>query len=382
MNILTQLRNTFENRKVFITGHTGFKGSWLSLWLHSLGAEVTGFALPPEREQDLFALLNLHSVIRHTEGDIRDSESLRKAMDEARPEFVFHLAAQPLVRRAYRDPKTTFDSNIGGAVNLLEAVRSVPSVRILIYATSDRCYRSEERPHGYQEADPLGGDDPYSASTACAEMVFSSYQASYFEGKPAAASVRAGNMIGGGDWSEDRIVPDCIRALSTDRPIHVRNPNAVRPWQHVLEPLGGYLRLAAHLYSSQSAVYRGAWNFGPGQDSHHSVQELVDSVIGAWGRGKAIRRTPKRGLRETQMLYLNCDKADRLLNWRPTWDFYQSVERTVEWYKHALDGADAWNLTTWQLQAYCAILQARPVAETCAMEVPEVVAPAIGGPAA
>ena len=240
--------NVFAKRRVFITGHTGFKGSWLTVWLHLLGAEITGFSLPPQRGNDHFEELGLRRMIRHIEGDVRDAAALTEAMGKSRPEFVFHLAAQPLVRRSYRDPKMTFDTNIGGSVNLLEAVRSVSSVRVLIYVTSDKCYRPRERARGFKETDPLGGHDPYSTSKACAELILSSYQSSFFEGsKVSAASVRAGNIIGGGDWSEDRIVPDCIRALSAGRAIPVRNPDAVRPWQHVLEPLGGYLALAARL---------------------------------------------------------------------------------------------------------------------------------------
>ena len=359
--------NVFAKRRVFITGHTGFKGSWLTVWLHLLGAEITGFSLPPQRGNDHFEELGLRRMIRHIEGDVRDAAALTEAMGKSRPEFVFHLAAQPLVRRSYRDPKMTFDTNIGGSVNLLEAVRSVGSVRVLIYVTSDKCYRPRERARGFKETDPLGGHDPYSTSKACAELILSSYQSSFFEGsKVSAASVRAGNIIGGGDWSEDRIVPDCIRALSAGRAIPVRNPDAVRPWQHVLEPIGGYLRLATFLRSAQGADYRGGWNFGPSQDSHRPVQDLVDAAITNWGGGRIESVQPVAGrgtFAETKTLYLNCDKASQVLDWHPTWDFHQSVARTVEWYKLALGGADVWKLTTWQLHAYCAMSRTGRVVE-------------------
>ena len=354
--VLTPFANVFDQRRVFITGHTGFKGSWLTLWLHLLGAEITGFSLPPERENDHFEQLGLRRMIHHIEGDVRDASALSEAMKKASPEFVFHLAAQPLVQRSYRDPKTTFDTNIGGSVNLLEAVRSVNSVRVLIYVTSDKCYRPDEGARAFRETDPLGGHDPYSASKACAELILSSYQSSFFEGsKVSAASVRAGNIIGGGDWSVNRILPDCIRALNAGRAITIRNPDAVRPWQHVLEPIGGYLRLATILRSPQAADFRGSWNFGPSHDSHRPVRDLVDAAITNWGGGRheSIQSNRRTGcFPETKLLYLNCDKASKFLDWHPAWDFHESVARAVEWYKLALSGADVWKLTTGQLLAY------------------------------
>ena len=280
--------NVFENKRVFITGHTGFKGSWLASWLTLLGADVTGYALPPEHgEEAHFRLLGLASRIRHIEADIRNAECLNTALSDAEPEFIFHLAAQPLVRRSYVEPKVTFDTNVGGSVNLLEAVRRTPSVRVLLYITSDKCYGHVPKPGGYRETDPLGSGDPYSASKACAELVFSSYQSSFFQHKNgfAAASVRAGNVIGGGDWSEDRIVPDSIRALRADQPILVRNPHAIRPWQHVLEALGGYLLIASLLYT-RGREFEGAWNFGPGSGSPPS------------GRRAGLRRDRPLGQRQ------------------------------------------------------------------------------------
>jgi CDP-glucose 4,6-dehydratase len=344
--------NIFESKRVFITGHTGFKGSWLASWMHLLGADVTGFALPPDYEGSHFDRLGLAKKIRRIEGDLRDAGRLRLAMSAAKPEFVFHLAAQPLVRRSYAEPKYTFDTNIGGSVNVLEAVRECETPRVLIYVTSDKCYRNKESQQGYRETDELGGDDPYSASKACAELVFASYQASFFNipGSVRAASVRAGNVIGGGDWAEDRIVPDCMRALLKNEPIPVRNPSAVRPWQHVLEPLSGYIALAAELYRNPAP--RGSWNFGPTRDAHRTVGELVDTLIELWGSGsKLVARQPERPLKETSLLYLNCDKAIRELGWSPSLTFRESLCETVDWYRRARQG-DVWDLTTSQINAY------------------------------
>lgn len=356
---LRSYSSAFQNRRVFVTGHTGFKGSWLSTWLTLLGAKVTGYALPPERGQDLFTLLGLANRMRHVEGDIRDGLHLRNALETAQPEFVFHLAAQPLVLRSYQDPKTTFDTNVGGSVNLLEAVRGVPGVRVLIYVTSDKCYRNEGGPAAFRETDPLGGHDPYSASKACAELVLASYQASFFRAaspRIATASVRAGNVIGGGDWADNRILPDCIRALGSERPIVVRNADSVRPWQHVLDALSGYLQLAACLDTTGAGKYDGAWNFGPGAESHRSVGELVDSVLAAWGCGERSANAPGSKPAEAGKLYLNCEKARSVLGWRPAWDFEETVKHTVDWYRRALGGSDIWGLTARQIEDYSARL--------------------------
>ena len=343
----------FSGKRVFITGHTGFKGSWLATWLHLLGADVTGFALPPEHAEGHFNLLRLEKRVRHIEGDIRDAQAIARALTSARPEFVFHLAAQPLVQRSYAEPKLTFDTNIGGGVNLLEAVRQARSVRALVFITSDKCYRNDERTCGYREDDTLGGPDPYSASKACAELVFASYQASYFLGEGiAAATARAGNVIGGGDWSEKRIVPDCIRALRAGAPIIIRNPQSVRPWQHVLEPLSGYLELAARLSEDKNENYRTAWNFGPDHEMHRTVRELVNEAIQTWGSGTAVYGMPPSGSHEFTNLYLDCSKARAHLDWHPQWRFDTAVQRTVEWYKAVHLGADAWQTTTGQIQAY------------------------------
>jgi CDP-glucose 4,6-dehydratase len=346
--------NVFANKKVFITGHTGFKGSWLATWLSLLGAEVTGYALAPEHDHAHFQLLGLASRIRHIEADIRDASRLQAALESAAPDFVFHLAAQPLVRRSYVEPKTTFDTNVGGSVNLLEAVRRVASVRVLLYITSDKCYGHVPKPGGYREDDRLDSGDPYSTSKACAELVFSSYQSSFFRERDgfAAASVRAGNVIGGGDWSEDRIVPDCVRALRDNHPIVVRNPHAVRPWQHVLEALGGYLLLASRLYE-QGRTYEGAWNFGPDLESHRPVQDLVQAAIDHWGGGHmTIADADSSRFTEAPALYLNCDKARQQLGWRPGWHFDEAIARTVHWYREYAGGRAVLELTRSQIEDY------------------------------
>jgi CDP-glucose 4,6-dehydratase len=343
----------FANKRVFLTGDTGFKGSWLAAWLTLLGADVTGYALPPEYEEAHFRLLGLDSLIRHIDGDLRDSKSLLEAMQRAQPDFVFHLAAQALVRRSYADPKATFDTNIAGSVNLLEAVRQTSSVRVLLYVTSDKCYGHRVKSGGFREDDPMGSGDPYSTSKACAELVFAAYQDSFFRERDgfAAASVRAGNVIGGGDWSEDRIVPDCIRALRAKQSIAVRNPFAVRPWQHVLEALDGYLLLASLLYSEHRR-FEGAWNFGPDMESHRPVQAVVDAVIEHWGSGSISYTGGAQRLAEAPGLYLNCEKAREQLGWYPAWNFEQAIQQTVEWYREYTSGRDVFDLTTSQLARY------------------------------
>jgi CDP-glucose 4,6-dehydratase len=334
--------DVYENKSVLVTGHTGFKGSWLALWLTKLGAEVTGYALPPVGGNSNFDALNLKSSIRHVEGDIRDPDRLIKVTEEARPEFVFHLAAQALVREAYRDPKTTFDTNVGGSVNVLETVRRCESVRTLIYVTSDKCYRNMEWEWGYRENDRLGGTDPYGASKGCAEIVFDSYMQSYLlkQGRVRAASARSGNVIGGGDWAEDRIVPDCIRALREDRAPVIRNPDAIRPWQHVLEAIGAYLLLGSKLHDAQDDKLCTSWNFGPDRSSERTVEELVGRIIEVWGSGEFEVEHDADAPREATLLRLNCDKAHNLLGWAPTWGFSEAVTHTIDWYKAFAQGAN------------------------------------------
>jgi CDP-glucose 4,6-dehydratase len=353
LEALVAATRAFAGKRVLITGDTGFKGSWLSLWLHDLGAEVFGYALPPEGPVSHFEQLGLHALIHHVDGDVRDLESVKTMFDTARPEIVIHLAAQPLVRRSYRNPKETFDTNVGGGVNVLEAVRHSDTVRALMYATSDKCYRNRETNVGYVESDELGGHDPYSASKASAELVFSSYNDSFFRSRHdfGAASARAGNVIGGGDWAEDRIIPDCIRALSAGEPIRIRSPKATRPWQHVLEPLSGYLVLTAHLLNSPDRA-TGSWNFGPEETSIHTVGDVVDATLHHWGSGR-VEVVPQDGaMHEAGLLNLNCAKARKELDWRPRWDFPTTIERTVGWYRDQHHGAPAIEITREHIRKY------------------------------
>lgn len=348
---LELLRQAYAGRRVLVTGHTGFKGSWLSVALMELGAEVHGFALPPRGPEDMFPLLGLERVVRHHVGDVRDPTALLEVVRACRPEIVFHLAAQALVRRSYDDPVETFHTNVTGSVNVLEAVRRSDSTRALVYVTSDKCYRNKEWVWGYRETDELGGDDPYSASKAAAELVFASYAASYFRDRAGlgAASARAGNVIGGGDWSMDRIVPDCVRALRAGRPIVLRNPSSTRPWQHVLEPVFGYLLLGARL-AGDPGRFSGSWNFGPRAEATRTVRDLAAGIVARWGTG-AIEEEPTTGKPEAGLLRLNCDRARDLLGWEAVWTFEESVDATVEWYRRAPEG-DALAVTRHQIRRY------------------------------
>src|SRR4030043_182379 len=280
--------NCYKNKRVLVTGHTGFKGSWLLIWLKELGADLIGYALEPPTQPNNFEACQLEKKITHIHGDVRNLDYLLEVFKKYKPEFVFHLAAQSLVRRSYEEPKLTFDTNIGGTVNLLEAVRLVPSVKVLVNITSDKCYDNREWIWGYRENDPMGGHDPYSASKGCAELVFAAYLKSYFSKSSSEASgiglasVRAGNVIGGGDWGKYRLIPDFVHALVKNQPVEIRNPWAIRPWQHVLEPLRGYLWLGVLLHESPG-TYSGPWNFGPNDSDHLKVEEVVNSFIEFWG---------------------------------------------------------------------------------------------------
>ena len=310
---MNKIFSIFKGRRVFITGHTGFKGSWLAFMLHEAGAEVMGFGLPPSTKINHFDLLNLDKKIMHITGDIRDALVLSSAVKEFQPEFVFHLAAQALVRPSYDNPVDTFSTNVQGSVNLLDAIRQCDSVRSLVYVTSDKCYENLEWVWGYRESDQLGGRDPYSASKAAAEIIFSSYVRSFFDQRPmlGAATVRAGNVIGGGDWAVDRIVPDCIRSIQSGVPILLRNPDATRPWQHVLEPLAGYLLLAAKLYK-EPKNWGGSWNFGPSTNQVRTVKSVAEVIVGHIGKGQVEVVKSKTQLHEARLLQLNCDKANQI----------------------------------------------------------------------
>lgn len=348
---------SYQGKRVFITGHTGFKGSWLSFWLTKLGAEVCGYALPAERPDALFHRLQLSRSIRHIEADIRDFDRLKAALDEFQPAMVFHLAAQALVRRSYLEPKLTVDTNVGGSLNLLDCVRSSAGIRALVFVTSDKCYLNKEWIWGYRENDELGGHDPYSASKAAAELLFESYSRSFFQQQPllGAASARAGNVIGGGDWSTDRVVPDAIRSLSTESPIRLRNPSATRPWQHVLEPLSGYLKLGARL-AADPMRFAGSWNFGPRTTAVRTVMDLCQGLVSEWGGGSVQSVADANAPHEAQLLTLNCDKAAQLLDWIPRWDFNSTVRETAQWYKRVLSGESAETVTEEQIGSYVGAL--------------------------
>jgi CDP-glucose 4,6-dehydratase len=326
----------YRGKRVLITGHTGFKGSWLSEWLVSLGADIVGFSLGPPTNPCHFEVLRLAERLENVTGDVRSLESLKSAFDKFRPEIVLHLAAQPITRLSYEEPKVTFDTNLGGTVNVLEAVRTTSSVRVAVLVTSDKCYENLEWEYGYRESDRLGGKDPYSASKACAEIAFNAYRRSFFtEPKsPLVATVRAGNVIGGGDWAKDRIVPDCVRAWAAGTSPLIRYPQATRPWQHVLEPLSGYLWLTARMPHQREQLAGESFNFGPSPDIEHSVLDLINEIRKTWPEG-AWRQDSFLDTRkqEASLLRLNCDKALYRLSWRPTLTFQEAARLTAEWYR-------------------------------------------------
>jgi CDP-glucose 4,6-dehydratase len=332
-------------RRVFITGHTGFKGAWLTLWLTSLGASVTGFALAPEKGS-LFDVAALASGMEHHIGDIRDPALIRERLVAAKPEFVFHLAAQPLVRRSYREPVETWQTNVMGTIHVLEAMRALDTPCTGVLITTDKVYENREWQHAYREVDSLGGHDPYSSSKAAAEIAIASWRASFLppDGSLRIASARAGNVIGGGDWAEDRIVPDCMRALRVGEPLKIRNPRARRPWQHVLEPLSGYLMLAEQLSRRPDAggvkALASAFNFGPPTASNRMVADLAGEIFRDWP-GSVIDGSDSASPHEATELNLATDKAFHRLGWTPRWDFSTTVRETVRWYKNCPPGTPA-----------------------------------------
>ncbi|MEQ8235797.1 MAG: CDP-glucose 4,6-dehydratase [Syntrophomonadaceae bacterium] len=353
--------NVYAGKKVLVTGHTGFKGTWLSIWLKALGAEVIGYALPPDTNPSVFKVTELAGKITHLEADIRDPKEIAKVVEAYRPEIVFHLAAQPLVRRSYELPHLTYETNIMGTVNLLEAVRTHRSVKACTVITSDKCYDNREWEYAYRENDPLGGFDPYSSSKAGAELVVASYQKSFFSPennahhKTILASARAGNVTGGGDWAADRIVPDVVKSLAAKQIIRVRNPQAIRPWQHVLEPLAGYLWLTA-LMLEKGAGLGSAWNFGPQPSDCLTVSQLVEKIIALWGSGEwqDISENDKHKVHEANYLKLDCTKAQSILGWSPVYRMEDALEATVEWYRqyYCNSGIDIYDLILSQIDAY------------------------------
>lgn len=344
----------WAGRRVLITGHTGFKGSWLSLWLHAMGARVSGYALPPPTRPSLFAAADLADLIDHTEGDVRDADALRAAVQRAAPEVIFHLAAQPLVRQSYAEPVETYATNVMGTVHLLEAARKVPGVKAIVCVTSDKCYENREWVWPYRESDPMGGHDPYSSSKGCAELVASAWRQSFFADGPLLATVRAGNVIGGGDWAANRLIPDLVRAFEAGAGPLIRAPDAVRPWQHVLEALGGYLMIAERLIAGER-MFADAWNFGPADDDARPVSWIVARLRTAWG-GDAAAPMRDSGPRphEAGLLRLDCAKARAALGWQPVLTLDQALAWIVEWHKAVGSGADARAVTQRQIADYAA----------------------------
>ena len=349
---------TFRKKTVWLSGHTGFKGAWLAQWLLELGAEVHGFALEPETEPALFDQLDLGKRLHHQIADVRDIDAVKKSIRAAQPDFVFHLAAQPLVRLSYEQPVETYATNVMGTIHVMEALRELKKKCAAVLVTTDKCYENREWLYGYREDDPLGGSDPYSSSKAAAEIAIAAWRRSFFKNHPVKiASARAGNVIGGGDWAKDRIVPDCVRALHKKQAVAVRNPASTRPWQHVLEPLSGYLWLAARLSqpSPPNPPLASAFNFGPGHEANRTVGELVEEVLKHWP-GRWENKSDANAVHEARLLQLATDKASALLGWSPVWNFPMAVESTIQWYRRTEKKSPAVisKLTSTQIREYCA----------------------------
>jgi CDP-glucose 4,6-dehydratase len=347
----------WQGKKVFLTGHTGFKGAWLSLWLHALGAQVTGYALEPPTDPSLFALARVDRLVTSVTADVRDLERLKAEMALAAPEIVIHMAAQPLVRDSYKIPVETFAINVMGTVHLLEAVRACPSVRAVVNVTTDKVYENREWAWGYRENEAMGGYDPYSNSKGCSELVTASYRSSYFnpekypEHRVALATARAGNVIGGGDWAGDRLIPDCIRAILAGEPVQIRNPGAIRPWQHVLEPLSGYLLLAQRLFED-GVRYTGGWNFGPSEEDARPVGWIVEKLCAGWGRGASYSLDEGEHPHEAHHLKLDCSKARGELGWTPRWGLERALASIVSWTAAYRDREDLREVCLRQIGEY------------------------------
>ena len=348
----------WDGKRVFLTGHTGFKGGWLSLWLASMGAKVTGYALAPNTTPNFFEVAKVEgNLVQSHIADIRDLEKLQKAMADARPEIVIHMAAQPLVRYSYENPVETYATNVMGTVHVLESIRTLDCVRAALIVTTDKCYENKEWAWGYREDEPMGGHDPYSNSKGCAELVTSSYRQSYFmpekyaQHKVAIASARAGNVIGGGDWSEDRLIPDAIKAFEVNQALMIRNPLATRPWQHVLEPISGYLILAQALYQD-GAKFDGGWNFGPRDEDARSVQEVIELLIKNWRFAASWTQDQGEQPHEAHSLKLDCSKARQYLNWIPRWTLEQAIENIAQWQQAYQLQSNMHEISLKQITAY------------------------------
>ena len=343
----------WKDRKVFITGHTGFKGGWLSHWLKNLGAHVNGYALPPNEDQSFYTQTSVsHSLLSNTFSDIRHLDSFKKAMQLAEPSIVIHLAAQPLVIDSYLDPISTYSTNVMGVVNMFEAVRGCASVKAVLNVTTDKCYENTEQLLGYQENDPMGGHDPYSSSKGCSELVSASYRKSFFNDSGVAiATARAGNVIGGGDWAKNRIIPDAMNAFANNEKLLIRNPNSIRPWQHVLEPLFGYLMLCQQLINNPDA-FSGAWNFGPKQEDTQPVSVLADIIVESWGDDAEWGHDNGEHPYEANYLKLNCTKAQNILKWNSKWTLDKALVETVRWYKAFYNNENMNKFTLEQIEKY------------------------------
>ena len=353
MGSVTMNRLFWKNKKVFITGHTGFKGSWLSLWLQDCGAILTGYSLAPNTKPNLFDAALVSEGMESIIGDIRDLEKLTKSISKFSPDVVIHMAAQPLVRFSYKNPVDTYSTNVMGTVNLFEAVRNTTSVKAVVNVTTDKCYENKERELGYREDEPMGGHDPYSNSKGCSELVTAAYRNSFFKisGSAYIASGRAGNVIGGGDWAEDRLLPDIFKSFENGKPVLIRNPSSTRPWQHVLEPLSGYLVLAEHLYNHGDDYAQG-WNFGPEDQDVKPVSAIVEYLVDCWGHGASWAADMSIQPHEAKLLKLDISKAKKMLDWTPRWSMFKALDRTVDWQKAWLNGQNIKTFTIEQIHEF------------------------------
>ena len=343
-------KGTYRGKRVLVTGHTGFKGSWLTMWLKDMGAEVCGYSLAPNTQPSLFEINQIQKDIKHVIGNILDRDLLNKTFQEFKPEIVFHLAAQPLVRLSYAEPILTYETNVIGSLNVLEAARHCGSVKAFVNITTDKCYENKEIARGYKEDEPMGGYDMYSSSKGCVEILSSSYRRSFLENNYAMATARAGNVIGGGDWALDRLIPDCVRSIEADEVIEIRNPMATRPWQHVLEPLSGYL-LLGHLLYTQGHAYAQGFNFGPRVENILTVADVAKQIVQNYGKG-TVKIHKRDNLHEANLLMLDISKAKQVLGWEPTYTAQQAIEKTVTWYKRCYQKHPMHDFTLQQIHEY------------------------------